>query len=115
MLKHPYSEPIATGPSKVALISRSTHKSHYFVRSSAPGNSKVVLPRQSFRRVEIHRFPAVDPWEAYVIQPFPVPLSDATCLYSGLREERALVRRFSCVFVSGNLSYLLVLRSSKIS
>src|SRR6266702_4874 len=86
ILKHPYSEPIATGPSKVALISRSTQKSHYLVRSSAPGNSKVVLP-----------------------------LSDATCLYSGLREERALVRRFSCVFVSGNLSYLLVLRSSKIS
>ena len=75
MLKYAYREPVATGPSKVALISRSIHKSHYLARRSAPGNVKVVLPRQSFRRVEVHRFPAVDPWEAYDIQPFLALLS----------------------------------------
>jgi hypothetical protein len=28
---------------------------------------------------------------------FPVPLSDATGLYSGIREKRSLVRSFSCL------------------
>jgi hypothetical protein len=38
-----------------------------------------------------------------------------TCLYSGFRKERPLVRCFSYIYVSGNLSYMLALRSSKIS
>ena len=60
---------MATGPSKVVLISRSFHKSHYIVRGSAPGDRELVLPRQSFRRVEVHRLSTVDTWEAYVIHP----------------------------------------------
>ncbi len=41
--------------------------------------------------------------------------SNETRLFSGLWEECSLVRCFSSVFFSGNLSYLLALRSSKIS
>jgi hypothetical protein len=35
---------------------------------------------------------------------FPVPLSDVTCLYSGIWEKRPLVR-LSCVFFSRDLNY----------
>ena len=65
-----FSEPAATGPSKVALISRSIHKSHYPVWSSAPGDRKLVLPRQSFRGVDVHRLTALDQWQACVIHPY---------------------------------------------
>ena len=95
---HSYRESVASRPPKVVLVSGSINKSCHLVRRSARGNRRVVLPKQSFRRVEVHRFPAMDPREAYVIQSFPVPLSNATCPYSGLREERPLVRCFSCVF-----------------
>lgn len=72
ILKCPHREPVASGPPKVALISRSIHKSHHLLRRSAQGISKVVLPRQSVRRMEDHRLSAVDPWQAYVIQSCPV-------------------------------------------
>ena len=48
MLKCLYRKAVAAGPPQVALVSQSIHKSHYLVRCSAQGNSKVVLPRQSF-------------------------------------------------------------------
>ena len=38
---------------------------------------------------------------------FPVPHSDATRLYSRLWEERPLVRRFSYIFISDRLMFLL--------
>ena len=62
-------KPVATGPSKVVLISRSIHKSHYPVRSSAPGDRELVLPRQYFRGVDVHRLTALDSWQAYVVHP----------------------------------------------
>ena len=60
-------EPVAAGPSNMVLISRSIHESCYPVRRSAPGNSNLVLPSQSFRRVEVQWLTFVDPWEAYVV------------------------------------------------
>ena len=62
------------------------------MRFSAPGDRKLVLPRQSFRRVEVYWLLTLDPRQAYVIQKFPVPPSDVICLDSGLWEERPLVR-----------------------
>ena len=95
----PHRKPVATGPSKLVLVSRSIHKSHYPVRGSARGNRELVLPRQSFRGVEVHRLSALDPWQACVIHPhtFIAPLSDLSFHYSGLREERHLVRRLVCL------------------
>jgi hypothetical protein len=91
--------PVATGPSKVVLVSRFIHKPCYPMWRSAPGNRKLVLPRQSFRRVEVHWLPALDPWQACVIHPLSAPLSDMYFFYSGLREECPLVRCL-CGYVS---------------
>ena len=60
-------EPVATGTSRVVLISRSVDESCYTLRRSAPGNSNLVLPGQSLRRVEVLWVALVDPWEAYVL------------------------------------------------
>ena len=68
-LPRPHRKPVATGPSKVVLISRSIHKSHYIVPISAPGNHELVFTRQSFRGVEVHRLPSLNPWQACVIHP----------------------------------------------
>ena len=106
-------EPVATGPSNVVLISRSIYEPCYLVRLSAPGNRKLVLPRQSFRRVEGYWLPALDSRQAYVIQTFFVPLSDVSCPYSGIWEKCPLVCPFSGVFFSRDLNHLLVLPSSR--
>ena len=58
---------------------------------------------------------ALDPRQAYVIRnhsPFPVLFSDVTCLYSGIREKRPLVRFFSVSF-SRDLNQLPALPSSR--
>ncbi len=40
----------------------------------------MVFSRRSLRRMEVLRFPVVDPWETYVVQPFPVPLSNVSLI-----------------------------------
>ena len=72
---------VATWPSNVVLISRSIHKSYYPVQRSTPRNRKLVLPGQSFQRVEVYWLPALDPQQAYVIWPTPVPLGLISLIY----------------------------------
>ena len=97
----PTRKPVATGPSKLVLISRSIHESCCPVPCSAPGNSKLVLWRQSIRRVEVRWFTVLDPRRAYVVYSFPSSLPDKNSYKAGSGKS-VLWCAVSFVYFSGN-------------
>ena len=52
--------------------------------------------------MEIHWFFVVGSWEAYVHITIPIPFS-LTNIFSGLRQERTLVRRLQTMLISKRL------------
>jgi NACHT domain len=66
-LKRPFREATAAGASKVALSTRSVHKSQYRLQISPSRYSNVVLSSQYLQQMEVDPFPVVGRWKTYVL------------------------------------------------